>query len=47
MGGFVLYIAEDRVHHVDLSVEEGITSVVSFGVSIGQDGLAGGSNSGE
>ena len=34
MGGFVLYIAEDRVHDVDLSVEEGITSVVSFGVSI-------------
>jgi uncharacterized membrane protein len=37
MGGFVLYIAEDRVHDVDLSVEEGITSVVSFGVSIEDD----------
>jgi uncharacterized membrane protein len=37
MGGFVLYIAEDRVHDVDLSVEEGITSVVSFGVAIEDD----------
>ena len=37
MGGFVLYIAEERVHDVDLSVEEGITSVVSFGVAIEDD----------
>lgn len=37
MGGFVLYVAEDRVHDVDLSVEEGITSVVSFGVAIEGD----------
>jgi uncharacterized membrane protein len=38
MGGFVLYITEDRVHDIDLTVEEGITSVVSFGVAIEDDG---------
>lgn len=34
MGGFVLHVTEKRVHDVDLSVEEGITSVVSFGVAV-------------
>lgn len=34
MGGFILHLSPDRVHDVDLSVEEGISSVVSFGVAI-------------
>jgi uncharacterized membrane protein len=38
MGGFILHITADRVHDVDLSVEEGITSVVSFGVAIEREG---------
>jgi uncharacterized membrane protein len=41
MGGFVLHIATDRVHDVDLSVEEGISSIVSFGVAIDADREAG------
>jgi uncharacterized membrane protein len=34
MGGFILYLAPDRVHDVDLTVEEGVSSIVSFGVAI-------------
>lgn len=34
MGGFILHLREERVHDVDLTVEEGITSIVSFGVAI-------------
>lgn len=34
MGGFVLHLEPQRVHDVDLSVEEGISSIVSFGVAI-------------
>lgn len=36
MGGYVLHVAEDRVLDVDLSVEEGIQSIVSSGVATGQ-----------
>jgi uncharacterized membrane protein len=39
MGGFILHIGADRVHDVDLSVEEGVTSVVSFGVAVDQEEL--------
>lgn len=34
MGGFILHIREERVHDVDLTVEQGISSIVSFGVSL-------------
>lgn len=46
MGGFVLYLREERVHDVDLGVEQGLSSVVSFGVAIdGEvDGHQGDSN---
>lgn len=34
MGGFILHVEPERVHDVDLSVEEGITEIVSFGVAV-------------
>ncbi|WP_336001396.1 DUF502 domain-containing protein [Halorientalis halophila] len=37
MGGFILHISESEVHPVDLSVEEGISSIVSFGVAVEKD----------
>lgn len=40
MGGFILHVRESRVHDVDLSVEEGVSSVVSFGVAINQEDVS-------
>jgi uncharacterized membrane protein len=37
MGGFVLHLPETEVYSVDLSVEEGISSIVSFGVAVEKD----------
>ncbi|PSQ13464.1 hypothetical protein BRD02_12755 [Halobacteriales archaeon QS_8_69_73] len=37
MGGFILHMAEDEVYPLDLSVEEGISSIVSFGVAVELD----------
>ncbi len=34
MGGFILHLSEDEVYELDLSVEEGISSIVSFGVAV-------------
>lgn len=34
MGGFILHLGEDEVYDLDLSVEEGISSVISFGVAV-------------
>jgi uncharacterized membrane protein len=34
MGGFVLHMPEDRIHDVDMSVEEGIQAIVSSGVVV-------------
>lgn len=34
MGGFILHLSEDEVYRLDLSVEEGISSVISFGVAV-------------
>jgi uncharacterized membrane protein len=34
MGGFIMHLAEDEVYDLDLSVEEGIASIVSFGVAV-------------
>lgn len=37
MGGFILHLSEDEVYELDLSVEEGISSIVSFGVAVEMD----------
>jgi uncharacterized membrane protein len=37
MGGFVIHVSRDRVVDVDLTVEEGIRSIVTSGVAIGDD----------
>ena len=34
MGGFVVHVSADRVYDVDMSVEEGIQSIVSSGVAV-------------
>lgn len=34
MGGFVLHLPEKRIHDIDMTVEEGIQSIVSSGVVI-------------
>lgn len=34
MGGFILHLSRDEVYELDLSVEEGISSIVSFGVAV-------------
>jgi len=36
MGGYVIYVPTDRCVDVDLSVEEGIKSIMTSGVSIGE-----------
>lgn len=35
MGGFVLYVSEERIHEVDMSVEDGIQAIVTSGVAVG------------
>ena len=37
MGGFVLHVENDHVYDIDISVEEGIQSIVSSGVTVGAD----------
>jgi uncharacterized membrane protein len=34
MGGFILHLAQEEVYEIDLSVKEGISSIVSFGVAV-------------
>lgn len=34
MGGFIVHVSEEDVYRLDLSVEEGISSIVSFGVAV-------------
>lgn len=36
MGGYVLHVSEEHVYDVDLTVEEGIQSIVTSGVATGQ-----------
>ena len=36
MGGYVIHVSSDRVYDVDLTVEEGIRSIVTSGVATGQ-----------
>ncbi len=40
MGGFVIHVSRDRVVDVDMSVEQGIRSIVTSGVAFGEDGAA-------
>jgi uncharacterized membrane protein len=35
MGGYVLHVSKERVYDVDLTVEEGIQSIVTSGVAVG------------
>ncbi|WP_135661522.1 DUF502 domain-containing protein [Halorhabdus rudnickae] len=37
MGGYVIYVPTDRCVDVDMSVEEGIKSIMTSGVSVGED----------
>lgn len=37
MGGFILHLSEDEVYDLDLSVQEGISSIISFGVAVELD----------
>jgi len=34
MGGFVIHVDRDRVHDVDMTVEEGIQSIVTSGIAV-------------
>lgn len=34
MGGFVIYVARDRVHDIDLGVEEGLQAIITSGVTV-------------
>lgn len=36
MGGFVVYVARDRVHDIDISVEEGIQAIITSGVTVSE-----------
>ena len=38
MGGFVIYVARDRVHDIDIGVEEGLQAIITSGVTISGDG---------
>jgi uncharacterized membrane protein len=40
MGGFVIHVSTDRVVDTDMTVEEGIRSIVTSGVAIGEEGPA-------
>jgi uncharacterized membrane protein len=37
MGGFVIHVSTEKIVEVDLSVEEGIRSIVTSGVAVGED----------
>jgi hypothetical protein len=37
MGGFVIHVDRDRVFDIDITVEEGIQSIVTSGVTVGGD----------
>jgi uncharacterized membrane protein len=44
MGGFVVHVKNENVYDVDMTVEEGMRSVVTSGVAINdadEDGIAG------
>lgn len=41
MGGFILHLSSERVFDVDMTVEEGIQSIVTSGAAIGEAGATG------
>ena len=43
MGGFVIHVPDDRVYDVDMTVEEGVTAILSSGVAVNEqpDGTTG------
>lgn len=36
MGGFVLHIEDEKVYEVDMTVEEGVQSIVTSGIAVGE-----------
>jgi uncharacterized membrane protein len=36
MGGFVVHISNEKVYEVDMTVEEGVQSVVTSGIAVGE-----------
>ena len=38
MGGYLAHIPEERVHDVDMTVEEGIRTIITSGIAAGDDG---------
>jgi uncharacterized membrane protein len=36
MGGFVIYVSRNRVHDIDISVEEGLQAIITSGVTVGE-----------
>jgi hypothetical protein len=47
MGGFVIHVERDRVIDIDLTVEEGVRSIVTSGVAIGSGDSGAGPLDGE
>lgn len=37
MGGFVIYVSRDRVHDIDVGVDEGLQAIITSGVTISDD----------
>ncbi|WP_135830289.1 DUF502 domain-containing protein [Halorussus halobius] len=37
MGGYLAHIPEDRVYDVDMTVEEGVRTIVTSGIAVGED----------
>jgi uncharacterized membrane protein len=38
MGGFVIYVSRDRVHDIDVGVEEGLQAIITSGVTMNEAG---------
>lgn len=36
MGGFVIYVSRDRVHDIDITVEEGLQAIVTSGITMSE-----------
>jgi uncharacterized membrane protein len=47
MGGFLIHVPEDRTYEVDLSVEEGVEAILSTGVTLEAEAVAGADPDGE
>ncbi len=47
MGGFVIHVSRDRVHDVDMTVDEGVQAVVSSGVAVNEREVVGRDDDGD